>query len=513
MADGAGLFDLLRSSIPAPGSGLRVPNPQAGSALVPTDPLLEMQRVAAAQRIAGARPTPPSTTAIPLPPVQTSQALVRVPPQAMNPRLEALRRLATLVNLAESGPALAMLPVAIADDNTNYGRIKYTGSFGGPSFATNPYASGGNIVLNKRGVPQEVKPSKGMSYSEYAESQRKQNASAQSAPQSTQPRTQQQGRPSGSQRATPQVEPQSSQMNAQDLLALPQPFTPGMQNVIDRVTGMNIGYDVQDLLGNRLRAGMGNSPTRSSAQPSVGATSPTTRVTSPRQPTQSQGNVRAVAPTRFPNVSGKVPSGDWYVNDVGDETRDDIGAFGRTALGNLPEDTWVWTSPTTQNKYNEKDDSWSRRTVGGKSTTNKPSKPNTVQGQPQKQGSLRTVSPAQASNKATATQETSPRITQAEKPSATQKSTPVAKAEPSGEALSYFRKNKQSAGWDALGTAVSLVQRSLSPDKGGLKSRAEYDRLLRGSENFKKLDGDEQQRVRQAFAQWMNEQTIFKGKA
>ncbi len=140
-------------------------------------------------------------------------------------------------------------------------------------------------------------------------------------------------------------------------------------------------------------------------------------------------------------------------------------------------------------------------------------KPKTVQGQPQKQGRLPTVSPAQASNKATATQGTSQRVTQAEKPSATQKPTPVAKAEPSGEALSYFRKNKQSAGWDALGTAVSLVQSSLKPEKGGLKSRAEYDRLLRGSDNFKKLDGNEQQRVRQAFAQWMNEQTIFKGKA
>ena len=99
------------------------------------------------------------------------------------------------------------------------------------------------------------------------------------------------------------------------------------------------------------------------------------------------------------------------------------------------------------------------------------------------------------------------------KPSESGKSAPVGKAEPSGEALSYFRKNKQSGGWDALGTGVSLVQQSMKPEKGGLKSRTEYDRLLRGSDNFKKLDGNEQQRVRQAFAQWMNEQTIFKGKA
>jgi cytoskeletal protein RodZ len=92
-------------------------------------------------------------------------------------------------------------------------------------------------------------------------------------------------------------------------------------------------------------------------------------------------------------------------------------------------------------------------------------------------------------------------------------SVPISKVEPSGDALSYFRKNKQSGGWNALGTGVSLVQQSMKPEKGGLKSRTEYDRLLRGSDNFKKLDGNEQQRVRQAFAQWMNEQTIFKGKA
>lgn len=121
--------------------------------------------------------------------------------------------------------------------------------------------------------------------------------------------------------------------------------------------------------------------------------------------------------------------------------------------------------------------------------------------------------PTQAKQSSSNTQAGSSASSQSNKGSESNKSAPVTQAEPSGEALSYFRKNKSSAGWNALGTAVSLVQRSLSPDKGGLKSRAEYDRLLRGSDNFKKLDGDEQQRVRQAFAQWMNEQTIFKGKA
>ena len=121
--------------------------------------------------------------------------------------------------------------------------------------------------------------------------------------------------------------------------------------------------------------------------------------------------------------------------------------------------------------------------------------------------------PTQSKQSSSNTQSSSPASSQSNKGSESGKSAPVAQAEPSGEALSYFRKNKQSAGWDALGTAVSLVQSSLKPEKGGLKSRAEYDRLLRGSDNFKKLDGDEQQRVRQAFAQWMNEQTIFKGKA
>lgn len=80
-------------------------------------------------------------------------------------------------------------------------------------------------------------------------------------------------------------------------------------------------------------------------------------------------------------------------------------------------------------------------------------------------------------------------------------------------ALSMLRKQRSGGMWDTLGTGVSLVQRSLQPEKGGLKSRSEYDRLLRGSDNYKKLSGDDQQRVRQAFSQWMNEQTIFKGKA
>ena len=80
-------------------------------------------------------------------------------------------------------------------------------------------------------------------------------------------------------------------------------------------------------------------------------------------------------------------------------------------------------------------------------------------------------------------------------------------------ALSMLRKQRSGGMWDTLGTGVSLVQRSLAPEKGGLKSRTEYDRLLRGSDNFKKLDSNDQQRVRQAFAQWMDEQTLFKGKA
>jgi hypothetical protein len=167
------------------------------------------------------------------------------------------------------------------------------------------------------------------------------------------------------------------------------------------------------------------------------------------------------------------------------------------------------------------------------STTRTPqvanAKPSATQAPPQRQSNAPVAQTANSSSKPNAPQATSPSPTQAAKPSTTQaaspvksqtsnppteqKSAPVAKAEPSGEALSYFRKNKTSPGWDALGTAVSLVQTSLTPEKGGLKSRTEYDRLLRGSDNFKKLDGNEQQRVRQAFAQWMNEQTVFKGKA
>ena len=409
MKDGAGsLFDSLRSSIPAPGSGLprTFATPQlpiiGGTAIVPVNPELEAQRLAVmARRL-------PSGSAIPLPPIQTSTALVpaggvQTPPPQMpspqvlgNPRLEALRRLAQLVNLAEVGPALAMLPVAIADDNTNYGRIKYTGSFGGPSFSTNPYAYTNDRRSSNRVVAKPAEPVKGMSYSDYAEGKRNQ-------------------------------------------------------------------FGITALGGTQGR------PTKTNAAPKTGPTAQSDKRASGSVNTSRAETSRVTAPQQ--PVSGR-------------------------------------TSTNSQTKTQQSSPASATRPQSTATT-----KPSNVPGQPQRQRSSPTVLQAQVSSKATATQGTSPRVTQAEKPSATQKSAPVAKAEPSGEALSYFRKNKQSAGWDALGTAVSLVQRSLSPDKGGLKSRAEYDRLLRGSDNFKKLDGDEQQRVRQAFAQWMNEQTIFKGKA
>jgi hypothetical protein len=216
-------------------------------------------------------------------------------------------------------------------------------------------------------------------------------------------------------------------------------------------------------------------------------------------------------------LRANVPSGDWYQDSPGTSTRDTNSAYGHTALGgNVLEGNWQWDSPTTQFKVND-DGSKVTRTVGNK-TAKKPS-PEALRSE----GASDRTRPAQASGKATpktsaqasakpAPSGSSP-TQQQEKASSPSKPAPVAQAEPSGEALSYFRKNKSSAGWDALGTAVSLVQQSLKPEKGGLKSRAEYDRLLRGSDNFKKLDGNEQQRVRQAFAQWMNEQTIFKGKA
>lgn len=225
-------------------------------------------------------------------------------------------------------------------------------------------------------------------------------------------------------------------------------------------------------------------------------------------------------------LRANVPSGDWYQNTPSTATRDTDGVYGRTALGgNVLEGNWQWTSPTTQSKTND-DGSKVTRTVKGKSSpksgdkfiSNKmesdmvtaPTRQSQSSSKPSASAGTKSTQSKQSSSN---TQSSSPASSQSSKGSESGKSTPVAQAEPSGEALSFFRKNKQSAGWDALGTAVSLVQSSLKPEKGGLKSRAEYDRLLRGSDNFKKLDGDEQQRVRQAFAQWMNEQTIFKGKA
>ena len=417
MAEGAGsFFDLLRGSIPAPGSGLPPATgaPQlpiiGGSALVPDNPVLEAQRLDVLRR------TLPGGRAIPLPPVQTSRALVPgggiqmppqmppVAPQMMNPRLEALRRLAQLVNLAEAGPAMAMLPVAIADDNTNYARVKYTGPSGGMTAPMNPYASTNNRVRGNRAVPQQVEPVQGISYSDYAEGEK--NKFGITALGGTQ------GLPTKG-KASQVVAPRTQSSNR---------------------------------VSNNVNA------------PVVSAT----KATAPQQSQNAQTN-------------------------TGGQTR--------------PQQS----SPVSATRPQQ----------------GSVAKPSATQVQPPKQGSAATPTPTQSSNrpsqtqtaKPSATQTGSPVKSQTANPPTAQKSAPVVKAEPSGEALSYFRKNKTSPGWDALGTAVSLVQTSLTPEKGGLKSRAEYDRLLRGSDNFKKLDGNEQQRVRQAFAQWMNEQTVFKGKA
>lgn len=257
----------------------------------------------------------------------------------------------------------------------------------------------------------------------------------------------------------------------------------------------------------------------------------------------------------YSSLEANVPSGDWFATGPRSASANYYGGYGRTALGgnvNTSPGEW-WTSPTERRTYN-RDGSVEIRTVDSKPSKSKPSSKSgdkfisnkmesdmvtapkrqtnpdvtgfdaAIRGEGasdkvrQSQSSSKPspsaeTKPTQSKQSSSNAQSSSPASSQSNKGSESGKSAPVAQAEPSGEALSYFRKNKQSAGWDALGTAVSLVQRSLSPDKGGLKSRAEYDRLLRGSDNFKKLDGDEQQRVRQAFAQWMNEQTIFKGKA
>lgn len=407
MAEGAGsFFDLLRGSIPAPGSGLSgtARTPQlpmyGGSALIPLNPVLEAERQASLSRIL------PSGSAIPLPPVQTSTALVpgrgvQMPPpmpsvaqQAMNPRLEALRRLATLVNLAEAGPAMAMLPVAVADDATNYARIKYTGPSGGMTAPMNPYASTNNRAGANRAVQQQAEPVQGMSYSDYAEGKKNQ-------------------------------------------------------------FGMTALGGTQGL------------PTKGKATPATATRSQTNSSASRAVNTPAAGTTRASAPQQSAGVQA---STDGQVS-TGGQTR-------------TPQPTTASATKAQQ--------------ASG-------AKPSATQAQPQKQSNASAAPSAQPSSKATAKPSANP--------PATQKAAPVAQAKPSGEALDYFRKNKSSAGWDALGTAVSLVQQSLKPEKGGLKSRAEYDRLLRGSDNFKKLDGNEQQRVRQAFAQWMNEQTVFKGKA
>jgi hypothetical protein len=235
-----------------------------------------------------------------------------------------------------------------------------------------------------------------------------------------------------------------------------QPLSQGLQGKVNTVNNMNTAYGVRDQLVDTLRSGMGGAPTAQELGYDTiniddGLTMPT-----PSSVTTSS------------NVS-KPPSA---------SARTTTKTMASEPLGNIGSGSKVTT----------------KKMDAGKPTT--PAQQANPEQKPEKSASIKASPSAEQS-----------------KPSSPSKSAPVAQAEPSGEALSYFRKNKSSAGWDALGTAVSLVQQSLKPEKGGLKSRAEYDRLLRGSDNFKKLDGNEQQRVRQAFAQWMNEQTIFKGKA
>ena len=207
----------------------------------------------------------------------------------------------------------------------------------------------------------------------------------------------------------------------QGIMNLPQPFTPGMQNVMDRVTGMNVAYDVRDQLGNALRTGMGNPDSGFMGTDQSGMGGDTTG--------QSPSSSRTRSRTSEPSATSTKPKA--KASGAG-------ASSGSEASGSK----------------------------GGFETASS------------KAGSESAGGKGGADN-----------------------------------ALSMLRKQRSGGMWDTLGTGVSLVQRSLAPEKGGLKSRTEYDRLLRGSDNFKKLDSNDQQRVRQAFAQWMDEQTLFKGKA
>jgi hypothetical protein len=76
-----------------------------------------------------------------------------------------------------------------------------------------------------------------------------------------------------------------------------------------------------------------------------------------------------------------------------------------------------------------------------------------------------------------------------------------------GDTLDFLRGNQGTPPGKALAYGVSLVQESMK--KGDKKDPSEYMKLLSGSEEFRKLDADSQQKVRLGMRQWFQTQSVF----
>ena len=79
--------------------------------------------------------------------------------------------------------------------------------------------------------------------------------------------------------------------------------------------------------------------------------------------------------------------------------------------------------------------------------------------------------------------------------------------ESGGDTLNFLRANQGTPLGKALAYGVSLVEQS--EKKGQPKDKSEYMRLLSGSEAFRKLDPEGQQRVPLGMQQWFQTQSKF----
>jgi len=76
-----------------------------------------------------------------------------------------------------------------------------------------------------------------------------------------------------------------------------------------------------------------------------------------------------------------------------------------------------------------------------------------------------------------------------------------------GDTLNFLRANQGTPLGKALAYGVSLVEQSVK--KGQPKDKSEYMKLLSGSEEFRKLDPESQQKVRLGMQQWFQTQSKF----